>query len=168
MASHPSTAPADPPPDPSTATETAAAGSGAIGNGRPTAPESVCLESNYGVPLAVTLLGPACLALSPLWPGARWLCLGLVLFGGFLLLQARLISLRFSDSALEVWRGGSEIRRFPYSAWLDWRLFWPALPVLFYFREERSIHLLPVLFDAGTLREQLQQRLDRGTATPTP
>jgi hypothetical protein len=31
--------------------------------------------------------------------------------------------------------------------------------VLFYFREERSIHLLPVLFDAASLREQLRRRL---------
>ncbi|MFM7314541.1 MAG: DUF3119 family protein [Cyanobium sp.] len=28
--------------------------------------------------------------------------------------------------------------------------------MLFYFREQRSIHLLPVLFDASTLREQLE------------
>jgi hypothetical protein len=31
--------------------------------------------------------------------------------------------------------------------------------VLFYFRERQSIHLLPVLFDATALREQLARRL---------
>jgi hypothetical protein len=35
----------------------------------------------------------------------------------------------------------------------------PAVPVLFYFRERQSIHLLPVLFDATALREQLERRL---------
>jgi hypothetical protein len=51
------------------------------------------------------------------------------------------------------------LRRFPYSDWMSWRLFWPGLPALFYFREERSIHLLPVLFDPVTLQSQLRQRL---------
>ena len=49
--------------------------------------------------------------------------------------------------------------RFPYADWLGWKLFWSALPVLFYFREHRSIHLLPVLFDATSLREQLDHHL---------
>ena len=130
--------------------------------------DDVTLEPRFWVPLGVTLLGPACLALQPLWPGVRWLTLGLVLFGGFLLLQARLISLRFTSADLEVWRGGQPIRSFPYAEWLGWKLFWPGLPILFYFREEKSLHLLPVLFDAGTLREQLEQRLAPEAATPTP
>lgn len=134
----------------------------------PAGPAEVTLEPRFWVPLGVTLLGPACLVLSPLWSGVRWLTLALVLFGGFLLLQARLLSLRFTATDLEVWRGGQRIRSFPYSGWLGWRLFWPALPVLFYFREERSIHLLPVLFDASTLREQLLQRLAPEAAAPTP
>lgn len=132
------------------------------------AAEVIILEPRYWVPLGVTLLGPACLVLTPFWQGVRWLTLALVLFGGFLLLQARLISLRFTATALEVWRGGEEIRRFPYSDWIGWRLFWPRLPILFYFREQRSLHLLPVLFDATTLREQLQQHLDAGAPTATP
>jgi hypothetical protein len=33
------------------------------------------------------------------------------------------------------------------------------VPVLFYFREQKSIHLLPVLFDATALRQQLETRL---------
>ena len=128
----------------------------------------VILEPRFWVPLGVTLLGPTCLVASPLWSGVRWLTLALVLFGGFLLLQARLISLRFSGTDLEVWRGGQEIRRFPYAEWISWKLFWPGLPVLFYFREQRSIHFLPVLFDAISLREQLEQRLNLSSDTPTP
>lgn len=125
----------------------------------PTSDATVTLEPRYWVPMGVTLLGPASLLSAPLWGGARWLCLALVLFGGFLLLQARLLRLRFTGDALLVLRLDQEIRRFPYAEWSNWRLFWPPLPVLFYFREIRSIHLLPVLFDAAELRSQLEQHV---------
>lgn len=131
-------------------------------------PGSVSLAPSFVVPLGVSLLGALCLPLQPSWGGFRWLALVLVLFGGFLLLQARLLRLEFVEEALVVWRGDREIRRFPYQAWLGWRLFWPAVPVLFYFREERSIHLLPVLFDATSLRQQLEQRLPRLAPPPAP
>ena len=123
-----------------------------------TAP-SVVLAPRFGVPLAVVLLGLACLALLPLWGGALWLALVVSLFGLFLLLQTVLLRLEFSADALLVWRQQTLLRRFPYEEWLSWRLFWPGLPALFYFRERQSIHLLPVLFDAATLQSQLEQRL---------
>jgi hypothetical protein len=150
--------------DPRPLQPSAAGGAAAPGTDETT----VVLESRFWVPLGVTLLGPACLPLSPLWPGVRWLTLAMVLFGGFLLLQARLLSLRFSNAEMEVWRGDHRIRSFPYADWLGWKLFWPGLPVLFYFREARSIHLLPVLFDASSLRQQLQQRLAPEASPPTP
>jgi hypothetical protein len=40
--------------------------------------------------------------------------------------------------------------------------------VLFYFREQRSIHLLPVLFDATTLREQLNRHTGNRTSIQPP
>lgn len=125
----------------------------------PTQAASVVLAPRFGVPLGVVLLGLSSLALLPLWGGALWVALAVDLFGLFLLLQAVLLRLEFSDDALLVWRQQTLLRRFPYEAWLGWRLFWPGLPVLFYFRERQSIHLLPVLFDAATLRAQLEQRL---------
>jgi len=119
----------------------------------------VTLEPRYGVPLGVTLLGPLFIPLQGVWGGSRWLILALVLFGGFLLLQTALLRLRFEADALVVLRSEQEIRRFPYADWIGWRLFWPALPVLFYFREQRSPHLLPMLFDAAELKRQLEQRI---------
>ena len=144
-------------------------GAGAVASNvdHPDVTSNVSLEPRFWVPLGVTLLGPACLVASPLWSGVRWLTLALVLFGGFLLLQARTLRLEFADMDLVVWRGETEIRRFPYQSWISWTLFWPKLPVLFYFREERSIHFLPVLFDASTLRQQLQQRLSHLDSSPT-
>jgi hypothetical protein len=119
----------------------------------------VLLSPHYGVGAGVTGLGLACLGLRPLWPGALWLALAGSLLGLFLVLQTALLRLEFNGEALLVRRGGQELRRFPYDAWLGWRLFWPGLPVIFYFRERQSIHLLPVLFNAASLCQQLQSRL---------
>ena len=83
-------------------------------------------------------------------------------------MQARLLRLQFTDQALVVWRGATEIRRFPYGEWLGWRLFWPALPALFYFREQRSIHLLPVLFDPKALQEQLNRHVPNPAPPEAP
>jgi len=105
------------------------------------------------LPLAVVALGIACLALNP------WAALAVSVLGLFLLLQSQLLRLQFSGEALLVWQGGQVLRRFPYSEWLGWKLFWGPVPVLFYFREQRSIHLLPVLFDATALREQLNSHV---------
>ena len=122
---------------------------GTAGSPLPDPAQGVILAPRPWVPVGVVLLGGASLALSV------WAALVVGLFGLFLLLQSQLLRLQFSAEALLVWRGASLLRSFPYSDWLGWRLFWQPLPVLFYFREQRSIHLLPVLFDATTLREQL-------------
>ena len=98
-------------------------------------------------------LGIGCLLLNP------WAALVVSVLGLFLLLQSQLLRLQFSADALLVWSGQQVLRRFPYSEWLGWKLFWGPVPVLFYFREQRSIHLLPVLFDATALREQLNSHV---------
>jgi hypothetical protein len=121
----------------------------------------VVLAPRIGVPLGVIVMGLACLGLWPFWGGAPWLGLTVAVFGLFLLLQTWLLRLEFGPDALLVWRQQSLLRRFPYAAWLGWKIFWPGVPVLFYFREQASIHLLPVLFDAATLREQLEQHLSQ-------
>ena len=115
--------------------------------------DAVHLAPRPWVGLGVTLLGAPLLLLA--WPAA----LVVSLFGLFLLLQTALLRLRFEAEALVVLRGSTEIRRFPYSEWISWRLFWPTVPVIFYFRETNSIHLLPMLFDARTLEQQLTQRV---------
>ena len=111
------------------------------------------LQPRFWVPLGVVGFGLACGLLS--WIAAAVV----VLFGCFLMLQTALLRLRFEAEALVVTRSGDEIRRFPYSDWMGWRVFWPAVPVLFYFREVNSIHFLPMLFDANALREQLTTRI---------
>ena len=125
----------------------------------------VVLAPRYGVPLGVLALGLVILPLQLLWGPALWLSLLVSLFGLFLLLQSVLLRLTFTADALLVSRQETLLRRFAYSEWLGWRLFWPALPVLFYFREQKSIHLLPVLFDARELQNQLQAHLPQLSPT---
>jgi Protein of unknown function (DUF3119) len=91
-----------------------------------------------------------------LWVGA-----GVGIFGLFLLVQTALIRLRFTSTALEVYRSGKEIRSFPYGDWVEWQIFWQPLPVLFYFREVKSIHFLPVLFQPQELRACLEKYCPR-------
>ena len=120
---------------------------------RHTASGDVELAPRPWVALAVTALG------LPLWP-LGWPFSAVVgIFGLFLLLQTALLRLRFEATELVVLRGSSAIRRFPYSAWSHWVVFWPRVPALFYFREVNSIHFLPVLFDASELQRQLKLRI---------
>jgi hypothetical protein len=129
----------------------------------------VVLAPRPWVPLGTLLLGLVNLAWLPLWSGALWLAGAIALFAAFLLLQSALLRLEFTGDSLLVWSQNKLLRQFSYSEWLSWRLFWRRLPVLFYFREQRSIHLLPMLFDADALRQQLQLHLtwlETGQASP--
>lgn len=87
---------------------------------------------------------------------ALWLGLVVGLFGLFLLIQTLILTLKFTDTALEVYRGDTLIRHFPYTDWRHWEIFWSPVPVLFYFREINSIHFLPVLFSPSDLRACLE------------
>jgi hypothetical protein len=126
------------------------------------------LAPRFWVPLGVVVLAAASLALLPLWAGVRWVALVIALLGIFLAVQAALLRLRFSDTALLVSRRDTVIREFPYSAWVNWKIFWFPFPVLFYFREKNSPHLLPMLFDGRTLRKELEQRIKTDQEAPSP
>jgi hypothetical protein len=73
-----------------------------------------------------------------------------------LLVQTLILTLRFTDSALEVYRGKTLIRHFPYAEWQHWEIFWQPVPILFYFREVNSIHFLPIIFSPSELRVCLE------------
>lgn len=83
------------------------------------------------------------------------------LLGLFLMLQTGLIRLRFSDTDMDVYRGQTLIRRFPYREWENWRIFWNRVPILFYFKEVKSIHFLPILFNPDTLKACLEKHCPR-------
>ena len=116
---------------------------------------NVIISPSPRLALVILLLSAA------LWPLplSPWPTLVVGLFGVFLLVQTYLLKLEFSEDDLVVWRGQQELRRFPFREWMSWRLFAPWLPGLFYFRETKSIHFLPILFNPAELQEQLEQRV---------
>jgi len=113
----------------------------------PAAPSTATeLAPSYALPLALLAIA---LPLT-LWQRPAGAAVGL--FSLFLLIQAGTLRLAFTATALEIYRGTTQIRHFPYADWQNWRVFWPGLPILFYFREVNSIHFLPILFDPQQLQ----------------
>lgn len=113
--------------------------------------ETVELAPSYAIPIILVL------AAIPVLFFQQWLALVIALFGLFLLFQTVTIRLQFTPTDLDVYRSGELIRRFPYQDWLNWEIFWSPVPILFYFREVKSIHFLPIIFNANTLRDCLEK-----------
>lgn len=113
------------------------------------------LAPRYAIPLVLVL------AAVPLLFVQKWAGLPLLLFGLFLMYQAATLRLQFTPTDLDIYRSSNLIRRFPYREWQNWRIFWPAVPILLYFKEINSIHFLPILFDRKMLQTCLEQRCPR-------
>ena len=111
------------------------------------------LNPNYAIPVVLVLAGVPLIWVQPIAAGV------VALFGLFLVYQAATIRLVFTATDLEVYRSQQMFRTFPYQDWQDWKVFWFAFPVLFYFKEVKSIHFLPVLFDAQMLKTCLEKNI---------
>ena len=96
-----------------------------------------------------------------------WVSLAIALFSLFLLIQTVMLRLRFTETDLDIYRGETLIRRFPYREWQNWEIFWSPVPILFYFKEVNSIHFLPIIFDPQTLRTCLEQRFPKNQNADT-
>ena len=116
---------------------------------------TVELLPSFWLPIALVFLA------LPLFLVQVWLSSAIALFGLFLFIQAATLRLRFTPSDLDIYRGETLIRRFPYQEWQNWRIFWTPVPILFYFKEVNSIHFLPVLFDPKMLQTCLEARCPR-------
>jgi hypothetical protein len=125
----------------------------------PATGQTVELAPSYKIPL-VLILAAIPIALIQIWVG-----LVVSLFGLFLMLQTATIRLQFTETSLDVYRSGKLIRNFPYVEWQNWKIFWNRVPILFYFREVKSIHFLPIIFDPKTLKACLEKYypLERST-----
>lgn len=123
----------------------------------PRVADRVCLRASFAVPIACVAIAFPLTLIQPI--------VGVVvaLFGLFLTYQAASLQLQLTDTALEIYRGNTPIRCFPYDDWQHWEIFWPALPILFYFREVNSIHFLPILFDPKTLTTCLEHHVPRAS-----
>lgn len=119
--------------------------------------DTIELAPNYRLPIAIAFLGIAIIFVQV------WVGLVLALFGIFLLFQSLSLRLQFTPTDLDVYRGETRIRRFPYQEWQNWEIFWQPVPILFYFKEVKSIHFLPIIFDPAMLRTCLEQRCPKIT-----
>jgi predicted ABC-type exoprotein transport system permease subunit len=117
--------------------------------------ETIVLSPSYNLPIAIVFLAV------PLFFVQVWVSVAIALFGFFLLVQAATLRLSFTETALDIERGQTLIRRFPYQDWQNWRIFWSPVPILFYFKEVNSIHFLPILFDPKALQACLEARCPR-------
>jgi len=115
----------------------------------------VILSPSYRLPIFIIFIGLLFL-ITPFHP---WPTITISSFGFFLLLQSFTLKLKFTKNDLIVIQLGKELRRFPFKKWIAWRLIFPQLPGFLYFREEASPHLLPILFEVNSLREQLRLRV---------
>jgi hypothetical protein len=116
---------------------------------------TVELKPSYTIPLVLVVAAIPTLIVQPSVGGLMGL------FGLFLMFQAVTLRLLFTPTDLDVYRGEKLIRRFPYREWQNWRIFWNRVPILFYFKEIKSIHFLPILFDPNTLKTCLEERCPR-------
>ena len=117
--------------------------------------DSVILSPSYRLPIFIIFIGLLFL-ITPIHPWPTIIISG---FGFFLLLQSYTLKLKFTKDDLIVMQLGNELRRFPFKKWIAWRIIFPQLPGFLYFREEASPHLLPILFEINSLKEQLRLRV---------
>jgi hypothetical protein len=121
----------------------------------PNSTSTVELKPSYNIPIVLVITAIPLLLIQP------WIGFVFTLFGLFLMFQALTLRLQFTVTDLDIYRSEKLIRRFPYQEWQNWRIFWNGVPILFYFKEIKSIHFLPILFDPNTLRTCLEQRCPR-------
>ncbi len=117
--------------------------------------DGVILSPSYRLPCFIIFIGLLFL-ITPFHP---WPTILISSFGFFLLMQSFTLKLKFTKEDLIVMQLGNELRRFPFKNWIAWRIIFPQLPGFLYFREEASPHLLPILFEVNSLREQLRLRV---------
>ena len=117
--------------------------------------DTVILPPSYRLPILIIFTGLLFL-ITPFHP---WPTIIISSFGFFLLLQSFTLKLKFTNDDLIVMQLGNELRRFPFKNWIAWRIILPKLPGFLYFREEASPHLLPILFEVSSLKEQLRLRV---------
>jgi Protein of unknown function (DUF3119) len=117
--------------------------------------ETIELSPSYKIPVVLILVAIP-VAILQIWIG-----LFIALLGLFLMIQTATIRLRFTQTALELYRSQKLIRQFPYSEWQNWEIFWQRVPILFYFKEINSIHFLPIIFSPQTLLACLEKYIPR-------
>lgn len=111
--------------------------------------DSIILAPSFNLPVGLGII-----AIALYWV-SLWAALPVGLFAVFLAIQAVILRIHFTPVALELYRGEKQLRYFPYDQWTSWEIFFGPVPILFYFREIRSIHFLPIIFSPSQLKDAL-------------
>ena len=119
------------------------------------AEEVIELTPSYRIPIFLVVFS------IPLLVVNVWVAIIVSVLGLFLMFRTIVIRLKFTKTALDIYSSGKIIRSFPYQEWSNWRIFWQPIPILFYFREVKSIHFLPIIFDPKTLLSCLEKYCPR-------
>ena len=104
-----------------------------------TSPDTIELAPSYTIPIVLVVLAV------PLLLVQVWFGLAIALFGTFLMIQAATLRLRFTAADLDIYRGETLIRRFPYADWLNWEIFWSPVANLVLFQGSQEHSLSPNL-----------------------
>lgn len=126
----------------------------------PPSPASIVIAPRPWLSLAVIALGVVTLG----W--VLGVGVALVVFGLFLGFQTATVRIVFGATDFEVWQYRRRVVGFPYNEWVSWRVFFPGVPVLFYFREVYSPHFIPMLFSYRQLVENLERFLPATVERP--
>jgi len=81
-------------------------------------------------------------------------------FSFFLLIQSFTLRIKITKEDFVVLQLGKEIRTFPFENWISWKFFSLSIPIIFYFREKSSPHLLPILFNPDQLKNELIKKVE--------
>ncbi len=117
---------------------------------------SVTISPSFWLPLILIFLSFMLLFLKI----GSWPTIISASFSFFLLLQSFTLRIKITKEDFVVLQLGKEIRTFPFKNWLTWKFFFPNLPIIFYFREKSSPHLLPILFNPSQLKKELLEKVE--------
>ena len=118
--------------------------------------ESLTISPSFQLPIILIFLSFMLLFLNI----GYWPTIVSASFSFFLLLQSFTLRIKITNEDFVVLQFGKEIRTFPFKNWIAWKLFFPIIPVIFYFREKSSPHLLPILFDPKQLKNELLKKVN--------
>ena len=118
--------------------------------------EPITISPSFQLPIIVLILSFMLLFLNI----GSWPTIVSASFSFFLLLQSFTLRIKITSEDFVVLQFGKEIRTFPFKNWISWKFFFPIIPVIFYFRENSSPHLLPILFNPEQLKNQLIKKVE--------
>ena len=118
--------------------------------------EPITISPSFQLPIILIILSFMLLFLNI----GYWPTIVFASFSFFLLLQSFTLRIKITNDDFIVLQMGKEIRRFPFKNWISWKFFFPIIPGIFYFREQASPHLLPIIFDPDQLKIELRKKVE--------